>query len=105
MATNSSPISRLNIAMYNVHGLNSGLSMLVELCNSSHIIAIQEHWLSNHNLDKLNSINIIFNIFRIFGMNSRLSSGLLRGRPFGSVAFYDRNVLRRIFRMFCWLRR
>ena len=61
--------------------------MLVELCNSHHIIAIQEHWLSNHNLDKLNSIKNTFNVFCVSGMNSSLSFGLLRGRPFGGVAF------------------
>ena len=61
--------------------------MLIELCNSHHIIAKQEHWLSNHNLDNLNSINNNFNVFGVSGMNSLLSSSLLRGRPFGGVAF------------------
>ena len=87
MATNFSPINSLNIASYNQHGFNSGLNKLAELCNSHHIIAIQEHWLSNHNLDKLNSMNNNFNVFGVSGMNSMLSFSLLRGRPFGGVAF------------------
>ena len=102
MATNSSLINSLNIASYNLHGFNSGLSMLVELYNSHHIIAIQEHWLSNHNMDKLNTINTIFNVFGVSGMNSMLSSSLLRGTPFGGVAFYGTNVLRHICFFVCW---
>ena len=35
----------------------------------------------------LNSINNNFNVFGVSGMNSMLSSSLLRGRPFGGVAF------------------
>ena len=67
--------------------------MLVELCNSHHIIAIQIHWLSMHNLDKLNRINNNFNVFGVSGINSLLSSGLLRGRPLVVSPFYGKNVL------------
>ena len=67
--------------------------MLVELCNSHQVNAIQEHWLSNKNLDLLNSINNNFNVFGVSGINSMLSSSLLRGKPLAVSPFYGINVL------------
>ena len=79
--------NQFNIASYNLHGLNSGISLLLELCTKFHIIAVQEHWQSPQNLYKLNKnkLHKDFNCFSASGMNKSLESEILRGRPFGGV--------------------
>ena len=72
-----------------MHGLNNGHSGLLDLCNKSqiHIIAVQEHWLSNSNLHLLNNIHPHFVGFGISSMTVKLSSEVYRGRPYGGVGF------------------
>ena len=36
--------NQFNIASYNLQGLNSGISLLLDFCTKFHIIAIQELW-------------------------------------------------------------
>ena len=45
-----------------MHGYNTGRSGLLELCNNDniHIIAVQEHWLHDDNLQLLNSVHSEF---------------------------------------------
>ena len=75
--------NQFNIASYNLHGFNSGISILLELCIKFHIIAVQEHWHSPQNLYKLSKLHKDFNCFSASGMNKSLESEILRGRPFG----------------------
>ena len=55
MADNKS----LRIVSYNLYGLNSGCNMLHELCNDTRVavVAVQEHWLTPHNLNLLNEVH------------------------------------------------
>ena len=79
----------VGIATYNLDGLNNGHSGLLDLCNKSqiHIIAVQEHWLSNSNLHLLNNIHPDFVGFGISSMTEKLNSEVYRGRPYGGVGF------------------
>ena len=45
---------------------------------------IQEHWLSEHQLQQLHTLDVQF--VAQLGMENSLSSGIYRGRPFGGVA-------------------
>ena len=44
---------KLSIVSFNCHGYNNGLSYLPVLLDSSDIVLLQEHWLSDSELDKL----------------------------------------------------
>ena len=63
--------------------------MLNELCynNDLTIIAVQEHWLRADDLDKFNLVHFNYNFNAISSMCSAASVGILKGRPFGEVAF------------------
>ena len=58
--------------------------MLNELCRSTDlmIIAVQEYWLRVDDFDKCNMVHFDYNFLAISG-----SLGILKGRPFGGVAF------------------
>jgi hypothetical protein len=70
----SAMLESLGIVTYNLHGINSGRSLLVKLCDdpSVSIIAIQEHWLTANNLHLSNSIHPDFIGFGISAMSKRL---------------------------------
>ena len=78
---------QLKCATYNLFGLNQGLTTLKELCNSRNVICVQEHWLSSDNLSRLQFSNEYI-VYSSSAMNSILSQGILRGRPFGGVATF-----------------
>jgi len=46
----------INFASYNLDGFQQGKTQLLELCDSHDIIAIQEHWLSNCDLDRIGMV-------------------------------------------------
>ena len=83
------------IVTYNMHGINAGRSGLFELCCDPevHIIAVQEHWLSNDDVHTLNNIHPEFAGFGISSMTEKLHKGVYRGRPYGGVGFLWRKSL------------
>ena len=52
----------LKVTTYNMHGFQSGLSCLTDLCDSGicDIICVQEHWLAPYNLNKLQNFHAEF---------------------------------------------
>jgi len=56
MAASVTSSSNVNIVSYNMHGINQGGAMLMELCMSYDLIFCQEHWLSSDQLFKLNDM-------------------------------------------------
>ena len=72
---------------YNMFGFKNGLSVLHDLCDSHSIIAVQEHWLREDELDTFNLVHTDYNYQAASGMNSAVSKSLLRSRPFSGVAF------------------
>ena len=77
--------SDLTLATFNLHGFSKSSKYLNE-CIKSHggIWFIQEHWLSESQLHKLQQVDAQF-VARS-GMEDAVSSGIYRGRPFGGVA-------------------
>ena len=62
--------------------------MLTDLCSSSDIICIQEHWLLPSNLYCFNEFNSNFIGFSSSAMESISGKGIMRGRPFGGMVFW-----------------
>src|ERR1700759_3394380 len=77
----------LTVCSLNMSGFRNGFSMLRELCSSHLILGVQEHWLREDDLDKLNLIHSNYNYYAASGMNSAVASSILKGRPFGGVGF------------------
>ena len=75
----------LGTVSYNLHGINNGRSLLIELCSDPvvSVIAIQEYWLTSNNLHLLNSIHPDFIGFGISAMSKRLEKEIYRGRQYG----------------------
>jgi exonuclease III len=77
----------LSFVSYNLHGLKQGIPCLLELMQTRDIICVQEHWLPTCDLGLLN-IHDDFIVFSTSSMDSAVSKGPLRGRPFGGLAIF-----------------
>jgi len=79
----------LGIVSYNLWGLNSGCSMLHKLRNDIRVavVAVQEHWLTPHNLNFLNEVHAEFVGFGITAMHNNLKTQIYCCRIFGEVGF------------------
>ena len=84
---------RLKVATYNMHGLNQGSAFVEHMCKDHDIIFLQEHWLAFFDLSRLDSICSRMVCFASSAMDSKISSGCLRGRPFGGVAVLIRDTI------------
>ena len=91
MAGMNRSIACVGVAYYNLHGMNNGRSWLLELCNNVniHIIAVQEHWLHDSNIDLLNSVHPDFVSFCISSMSERLRTSVYYGKPYGGIGFFS----------------
>ena len=75
----------ITIATHNLHGFSTSSAYLKDSIHSrGGIWMIQEHWLSENQLHKLQQLNCQF-VARS-GMENAISTGIYRGRPFGGVA-------------------
>jgi len=83
----------INFASYNLHGFQQGKPQLLNLCDSHDVIAIQEHWLSNCDLDRIVNLHNDFTVVAKSAMSEKTQTGFLRGRPFGGVAVMERSLL------------
>ena len=83
----------LTVGTYNLYGLNQGLSMLMELCQSCNLIFVQEHWLLPSDLERLTAVDCRFTSVSSSAMEDTIGRGILRGRPFGGVAILVENSL------------
>ena len=81
----------LTVATFNLYGLNQGLSMLAELCQTCNIIFVQEHWLLPSDLERLAAVDCKFTSISSSAMENTIGRGVLRGRPFGGVAILVEN--------------
>ena len=69
-----------------MHEFSNGLPMVQALCDTHDIIVIQEHWLLQTELHKLNLINCEFKSYGVSAITDKIARGVLVGRPFGGVA-------------------
>jgi len=78
----------LKIISYNMHGYNQGRPGVADLIEQlgPDVVLVQEHWLSSDNLSKLNEISDLYFVFGSSAMDMCISTGPLRGRPFGGTA-------------------
>ena len=74
-----------SIVSYNMHGFGQGRPLLSDLCLSSDIICVQEHWLLPDSLINFNEFSSDFVGFSTSAMDAVSGKGILRGRPFGGV--------------------
>ena len=75
----------LTVSTFNCHGLKTATNFIDKLCMSSHIIALQETWLYNNELDLVKNINAEFTGFSISSIRDDVE--IQRGRPFGGLSF------------------
>ena len=87
--------NNFTIVSFNARGTNQGDIVLNQLCNDLMpcVIFIQEHWLSSVNSDILLNFSVHYVCFFSSSMDKIVSTGILRGRPFGGVAIMIRNDL------------
>ena len=83
----------IRFTTYNMHGYNQGAEYLKDLCVTSDVIFIQEHWLPPCGLSTLDNICNDFICFRSSAMSSARDRGIISGRPYGGVAILVRSDL------------
>ena len=78
-----------NFSVFNCKGFNNGLSFLPALLDSFDVVLLQEHWLSDFELDRL-----CFDGFICSAISGFDNSVLLRGCPYGGCAvLYHQNLV------------
>ena len=77
----------ISVLTYNMHGFNQGSSYLREVCDAAvhDVIFIQEHWLSPALINKITHFSEHYVGIGKSAMESVISTGVLKGRPFGGV--------------------
>ena len=77
-------MGQLKCLTYNLHGFKSGKLLLSEIINGYDVIALQEHWFVQNNLNALVNLNKEYDGIAVSSMNGvDYISG--PGRPFGGV--------------------
>ena len=100
MAVNSS----FSIVSYNMHGFKQGFDTLNDLCSSKNpsLVFVQEHWLTPDALGRLLHFSNNYTGYGISAMEDRVSSGVLRGRPYGGVmTLLNNNLVKLIKNVVC----
>lgn len=87
---NSTPISDTKIVTYNCKSIKRSVECIRDLCRTADIIALQETWLLPHDLNFVHSIDKDFACAAISSVD--VSSGVLRGRPYGGLAIMWRKT-------------
>jgi len=83
----------VSIASCNLHGLNQGRTLLENMCDCFDIIAVEEHWLSSCDLDKLTCFHSDFLGYAWSAMTDKLESSILLGRPYGGLGLLVNKLL------------
>jgi len=84
---------RVTIVSYNLHGFKQGFNYLKELCNVYDIVYIQEHWLAPFDLEQLSNVSSTMTVYASSAMDKEISTGCLKGRPYGGVGILVNNTL------------
>jgi endonuclease/exonuclease/phosphatase family metal-dependent hydrolase len=90
--------NNLKLISYNMHGFNQGHPTVTELINEINpdIFLLQEHWLTPANLDSFDKLFDHYFTFGSSAMSDAITTGMLKGRPFGGIMFLIKNSLRKI---------
>lgn len=73
-----------NFVSFNCKNVKRSVDDVRQLCRTSHIIALQEHWLLPHDIHFLSCIDDDFAYTGVSPMDT--STGMISGRPWGGVA-------------------
>ena len=67
----------MHITLYNMHGVNQGRPLLMDLCNNkySDVVYIQEHWMSPANMNNILNFHCNYSGFGV----SVMENSVLRG--------------------------
>ena len=92
-----SNLDNIKICSYNMHGFYNGLPLVKSLCNDFNVILLQEHWLNDFDLYKLNNIHNDFSAVGVSAMLGKSENSIIVGRPFGGVAIlYNKFIFKNI---------
>ena len=81
----------MRIASYNCRSIKSNIHCVKELCERYDIICLQETWLPVQELGYLGTVNKNFSFYGSSKLD--LSRELIRGRPYGGMAFlYNKSL-------------
>jgi len=86
----------LNFSSYNMLGFARGHFQLLELCKGHVVIGIQEHCLTDCDLQRIRSLYDDFVVIGKSAMSNKLQSEFFRGRPFDGLAFLLRKCYSRV---------
>ena len=73
----------INFSSYNLHGFQQGKPQLLELCDSHDIIAVQEHWLSDCDLDSIVQLRSDYTVVAASAMTEKLTQAFCMGARLG----------------------
>ena len=96
--------NHVSFVSYNLHGFNQGSTLLKDLCDNVEpdVIFLQEHRLSSINFDKIKFFaRNQYYCVASSAMENVIQSGILRGRPFGGLAFMLKNNIAKMLSV--WL--
>jgi exonuclease III len=77
---------QIKIVTFNLHGFNQGRCLVEDLCSEFDLLFLQEHWLAPFELDKFANCFPKMVCYASSSMDTIISRGILKGRPFGGVA-------------------
>jgi len=91
------------IVTYNLHGFNQGSVLVNNYCSSNiaDFMLLQEVWLTPDSLSKIDEIAPGYYCFSVSSMETAVSCGLLKGRPFGGLAILVKNCHRKLCSLVC----
>jgi len=72
----------LSFVTYNMHGFRQGHEYLVNLCSDHNVVLIQEHWLAQFDLYKLDNVCNNMTCFSSSAMDQAIFHGCLKRKTF-----------------------
>lgn len=94
-------VQQFNVVSYNLHGLNQGRPMLLDLLGSFSIICVQEHWLCSRDFNLLCNLNSDYTVYASYAVDSVLATAPLKGRPFGGLAIFINKLWSATCKLIC----
>ncbi len=79
-------VNELCISLFDMHGYNCSMPMLLELLKTNDIVAVQEHWLHESNIGIIGYVNNDFDIVYASAMDNDKTRKILFGRPYDGIA-------------------
>ena len=85
-------LHKLSVATYNCRSIKSSRKDVQNLCDICDIVLVQETWLTQQNLDFLQTVSSTHFSYEYSPVNDKL--GIRKGRPFGGTAIFCKKDLK-----------